>query len=95
MVTVTPDELNFRHDAMLVHQRLGCRQDSFALVIDSGCGGAMYTIDTARKMIEGGTLRTIAVVASNFTSAFVDRLSMYLFGDGAGAVVLRARRVPS
>jgi 3-oxoacyl-[acyl-carrier-protein] synthase-3 len=69
----------------------------------------MYTIDTARKMIEGGTFRTIAVVASNFTSAFVDRqvftsdvmvdgrplnacLSMYLFGDGAGAVVLRGER---
>jgi 3-oxoacyl-[acyl-carrier-protein] synthase-3 len=109
VVTVTPDELNFCHDAMLVHQRLGCRQDAFAFVIDSGCGGALYTIDTARKMIEGGTYRTIAVVASNFTSAFVDRevftsdvmvdgrplnacLSMYLFGDGAGAVVLRGER---
>jgi 3-oxoacyl-[acyl-carrier-protein] synthase III len=109
VVTVTPDELNFCHDAMLVHQRLGCRPDAFAFVIDSGCGGALYTIDTARKMIEGGSYGTIAVVASNFASAYVDRevftsgfmvdgrelnacLSMYLFGDGAGAVVLRGER---
>ena len=62
----------FAYWPMLVHQRLGCRQDAFAFVIDSGCGGALYTIDTARKMIEGGTYPTIAVVTSNFTSAFVD-----------------------
>jgi 3-oxoacyl-[acyl-carrier-protein] synthase III len=90
-------------------QRLGCRPDAFAFVIDSGCGGALYTIDIARKMIEGGSYRTVAVVASNFASAYVDRevftsgfmvdgrelnacLSMYLFGDGAGAVVLRGER---
>lgn len=109
LVTVSPDELNFCHDAMLLSQRLGCRPEAFALVIDSGCGGALYMIDTARKMIEGGTYRTIAVVASNFASAYVDRevftsalpvdgkplnayLSMYLFGDGAGAVILRGER---
>lgn len=109
VVTVSPDELNFCHDAMVVHQRLGCRQDAFAFVIDSGCGGALYTIDTVRRMIEGGTYRTVAVVASNFASAYLDRevftsnvlvdgrelnacLSMYLFGDGAGAVVLRGER---
>jgi 3-oxoacyl-(acyl-carrier-protein) synthase III len=109
VVTVTPDELNFCHDAMVVHQRLGCRPDAFALVLDSGCGGALYTLDMARRMIEGGTYRTVAIVASNFASAYLDRevftanvrvedreinacLSMYLFGDGAGAVVLRGER---
>src|SRR5260370_20259555 len=73
VVTVSPDELNFCHDAMVLHQRLGCRQDAFAFVIDSGCGGALYTLETARRMIEGGTYRTVAVVASNFASAYLDR----------------------
>ena len=109
VVTSTPDELNFSHDAVVLHQRLGCRSDAMALVIDSGCGGALYVIDLARKLIDGGQIRTAAVVASNFTSAYVDRdvftrsvriggrelnacLSMYLFGDGAGAVILRGER---
>jgi 3-oxoacyl-[acyl-carrier-protein] synthase III len=107
LVTCSPDELNFSHDAMELHRRLGCRESAYAMVFDSGCGGTLYTIDMARKMIEGGTFRTIAVVASNFTSAHLNRevysaeqkldggksagafLSMYVFGDGAGALVLR------
>lgn len=107
LVTCSPDELNFSHDAVELHRRLGCREGAYAMVFDSGCGGTLYTIDMARRMIEGGTFRTIAVVASNFTSAHLNRdvytseqelangktangfLSMYVFGDGAGAVILR------
>ena len=108
LVTCSPDELNFSHDAMELHRRLDCRESAYAMVFDSGCGGTLYTIDMARKMIEGGTFRTIAVVASNFTSAHINRkvysaeqtlgngkksagafLSMYVFGDGAGALILR------
>jgi 3-oxoacyl-[acyl-carrier-protein] synthase III len=108
LITCSPDELNFSHDAMQLHRRLGCREDAYAMVFDSGCGGTLYTIDMARRMLEGGSFRTIAVVASNFTSAHLNRdvytadqqldsgktangfLSMYVFGDGAGALILRA-----
>jgi 3-oxoacyl-[acyl-carrier-protein] synthase-3 len=107
LITCSPDELNFSHDAMELHRRLECREDAYAMVFDSGCGGTLYTIDMARRMIEGGNFRTIAVVASNFTSAHLNRdiytadqqlesgkkangfLSMYVFGDGAGALILR------
>lgn len=106
VVTCSPDQLNFNHDAMQVHRALSMRPDAFALVIDDGCGGTPYLIDLARKLLEGGALRTIAVVASSFTSPYVNReiftasmevgdrelsgfLSMYVFGDGASAVVLR------
>jgi 3-oxoacyl-(acyl-carrier-protein) synthase III len=105
LVTTTPDQLNFCHDAVELHRRLGCRSDATAMVIDSGCGGAVYVADFARKIILSGGARTIAVVASTFASAYLDRevftsqmpgnrrisafLSMYMFGDGAGAIVLR------
>lgn len=108
VVTPTPDELNFCHDAMVVHDRLGCRADCMALVVDSGCGGALYMVDMAYRMIRAGSLRTVAIVASTLVSAIVDRsvfaselanhgpgkrisgfLTMYMFGDGAGALVLR------
>jgi 3-oxoacyl-[acyl-carrier-protein] synthase III len=108
VVTCTPDELNFAHDAMELHRRFNMRKDAFAMVIDDGCGGTPYVIDLVRKMIEAGALRTVAVVASAFTSPLVNRevftaeiepspgdkplsgiLSMYVFGDAAGAVILR------
>ncbi|MBI5546398.1 MAG: 3-ketoacyl-ACP synthase [Deltaproteobacteria bacterium] len=108
LVTCSPDRLNFCHDAMELHRRLGCRPDAHALVFDSGCGGTLYAVDLAWKMLRGETFKTIAVLGSNFTSSFLDRevftgkidgatngkalsgyLSMYVFGDGAGAVILR------
>lgn len=108
LVTCTPDELNFSHDAMELHARLGLRRDAYAMVIDDGCGGTPYVIDLAKKMLESGALKTVMVVASAFTSPLVNRhtytaefapvagekgfsgfLSMYVFGDAAGAIVLR------
>jgi 3-oxoacyl-[acyl-carrier-protein] synthase III len=108
VVTCTPDELNFSHDAMELHRRFNMRKDAFAMVIDDGCGGTPYLIDLVRKMIEAGAMKTVAVVASAFTSPLVNRevftaeiepspgekalsgiLSMYVFGDAAGAMILR------
>src|SRR3954470_24603170 len=36
LITSTPDEPSFCHDAMSLHRRLGLRQDAFAMVIDDG-----------------------------------------------------------
>ena len=109
VVTCTPDQLNFSADAMALHRRVGMRRDAFGFVVDDGCGGTPYVIDLARRLIESGAMRTVAVVASAFTSPLVNReaytdevvpapgakplsgfLSMYVFGDAAGAIVLRA-----
>jgi 3-oxoacyl-[acyl-carrier-protein] synthase III len=109
VVTCSPDRPSFNHDAMALHQRVALRASgTFAMVIDDGCGGTPYVMDMARRMLEGGAFRTIAVVASSFTSPYVNRevftaelklasgkqlngaLSMYVFGDGASAVILRA-----
>jgi 3-oxoacyl-[acyl-carrier-protein] synthase III len=113
VVTCTPDELNFSHDAMELHRRLECRADTFALVVDDGCGGTPYIIDMASKMMEGGRFKTVAVVAATLTSPHMNRevytdeiipgpgrkplnafLTAYVFGDGAGAVILRADGEP-
>ncbi len=107
-ITCTPDRPDFNHDAMELHRRLRMRTDTMALVINDGCGGTPYVLDLVHKLIRSGAMGTVAVVASNFASAFVDRrvysdeleltpghklsgyLSMYVFGDGAGAMVLRS-----
>lgn len=106
LVTSTPDEINFCRDAVQLHQRLGLRADAHAFGVDSGCGGAVFMIDVVRRMLLSGQGRTIAVVATLFASPYLDRevftqklpgrerisayLSMYMFGDGAGAIILRA-----
>ncbi|MFP2959021.1 3-oxoacyl-ACP synthase III family protein [Myxococcus sp. 1LA] len=111
VVTCTPDAPHFNHDAMELHRRLELREDAFGLVVDDGCGGTPYVLDLVKKMMDGGRFRTVAVVASAFTSPLVNRevytdelppgpgrtktlqgyLSMYVFGDGAGAVVLQSK----
>jgi 3-oxoacyl-[acyl-carrier-protein] synthase-3 len=109
VTTCTPDQLNFSHDAMLLHQRLGMRPDAFALVHDDGCGGALFHLALARELLCSGQRKTIAIVGVNAFSPHLDRkvytntllhagkelgafLSFYLFGDGAGAIILRAER---
>jgi 3-oxoacyl-[acyl-carrier-protein] synthase-3 len=110
LITSTPDEVNFSRDAVELHRRIGAPPGALALVVDSGCGGAVYVMDLARKMILSGAARTVAVCASTLASPYLDRdvftsempgrkginafLSIYLFGDGAGAVVLRGDSAP-
>lgn len=105
LVTSTPDEVNFSRDAVELHRRIGARPEARALVFDSGCGGAVYVADIARQMILSGAARTVAICASTLASPYLDRevftsempgrrginafLSIYLFGDGAGALLLR------
>jgi 3-oxoacyl-[acyl-carrier-protein] synthase III len=108
LITCTPDQPDFSHDAMQLHQRLGLRTDAMAMMINDGCGGTPYVLDLVNKIVRSGAMGTVCVVASNFASAFIDRrvytaqlevekgkpiagyLSMYVFGDGAGAIILRA-----
>jgi 3-oxoacyl-[acyl-carrier-protein] synthase III len=108
VVTCTPDQPRFSHDAMEIQRRLGLRRDTHCLVVDSGCGGSLYVLDMLARMMESGNVRTAAIVGTNLSSSLLDRgvytrdgiigddgesvrpyLSAYVFGDGAGALVLR------
>jgi 3-oxoacyl-[acyl-carrier-protein] synthase III len=112
LTTCTPDQTNFSHDAMVVHERLGMRPEAFALMHDDGCGGALFHLAMARETILSGQRRTIAVIGVNAFSPHLDRevysgklphngkelgsfLSFYLFGDGAGALILRGEPASS
>jgi 3-oxoacyl-[acyl-carrier-protein] synthase-3 len=108
VVTCTPDQPRFSHDAMAIHRRLGGKKGAHCFVVDSGCGGSLYVLDMLARMLSAGGLRAAAVVGTNLSSPLVDRdvytqdgfagedgervqpfLSTYVFGDGAGAIVLR------
>lgn len=61
--------------------------------VNSACPGWLAAYNTAQAFIESGNCKTVLVAASEGVTNFVDwedRGSCILFGDGAGAVVLRA-----
>ena len=62
--------------------------------LQAGCTGFNYSLAVAEQFVKSGQYRTVAVVGSDKLSAitnYKDRNTCVLFGDGAGAVVLRRR----
>ncbi len=90
---------HFSRSVNELHTRLGLRQDVLALEMDAGCGGALHAMVHSTKMIAGNGMDNMIVVASNAPSRYYgdwesyvssnEWLPMYIFGDGAGATVLR------
>lgn len=89
--TTTPD-LIFPSTACLLQHRLGANGCP-AFDVNAACSGFVYALTVADKFIKSGAARTVLVVGSETLSRMVDwteRSSCVLFGDGAGAVVLKA-----
>lgn len=87
-----------------VQEQLGLERCA-TVEIRAGCAGAIEALDLARLYLENGTYRTAVVVGSEAISPLLvpvylgkepdqirmrDRMNPYNFGDGAGALVLRA-----
>ncbi|MEV7611860.1 beta-ketoacyl-ACP synthase 3 [Streptomyces sp. NPDC089799] len=64
-----------------------------AFDLAAGCSGFLYGLAVSASMVTSGTAGRVLLVASDVFSAFMDPadwLMRAIFGDGAGAVVLRA-----
>jgi 3-oxoacyl-[acyl-carrier-protein] synthase-3 len=69
-----------------------------AFDLSAACAGFCYGVGLANDMIRGGTSRYVVVVGVEKLSDFVDptdRGSAFIFGDGAGAVVIGPSDVPA
>jgi 3-oxoacyl-[acyl-carrier-protein] synthase-3 len=89
--TVSPDML-FPATASLIQHAIGAR-GAIAFDFNAGCSGFVYGLGIASQFIENGSVQTALVIGSEILTKFVDwedRQTCVLFGDGAGAVVLRA-----
>jgi 3-oxoacyl-[acyl-carrier-protein] synthase-3 len=89
--TTTPD-LIFPSTACLIQHRLGANGCP-AFDVNAACSGFVYALSVADKFIRSGAARTVLVVGAETLTRMVDwteRTSCVLFGDGAGAVVLKA-----
>jgi 3-oxoacyl-[acyl-carrier-protein] synthase III len=95
VATTTPDMV-FPSTACILQAKLGAR-DCPAFDVQAVCSGFIYALATADQFIRSGQYRNVLVVGSEIYSRILDwkdRGTCVLFGDGAGAVVLRRERAP-
>ncbi|MCU0897173.1 MAG: ketoacyl-ACP synthase III [Burkholderiales bacterium] len=95
VATSTPDFV-FPSTACLLQAKLGVKNCA-AFDVQAVCSGFVYALATADAFIRAGQARTALVVGTEVFSRILDwndRGTCVLFGDGAGAVVLRADARP-
>ncbi|MBL8997276.1 MAG: ketoacyl-ACP synthase III [Gemmatimonadales bacterium] len=88
--TASPDRL-LPATAVEVQAKLGASR-AVAFDIDAACSGWLYGIQVAEGMLATGNYETILVIGGEVLSRIVnwkDRNTCVLFGDGAGATVLK------
>ena len=90
VATITPDTLT-PATACYVQQNLGCLQ-AVAFDISAACSGFIYAMKIAKRLISDGAFENALIIGAEKLSSFVnweDRNTCILFGDGAGAAILR------
>jgi 3-oxoacyl-[acyl-carrier-protein] synthase-3 len=95
VATSTPDYA-FPATACLVQDALGAI-NAAAFDLEAACTGFLYALSVGTNMIRSGAHENVLVIASETLSRIVnwkDRNTCVLFGDGAGAVVLRGTSRP-
>ena len=93
LATATPDQA-FPATAVRVQAALGMT-GGFAFDVSAACSGFVYALSVADAMIRCGQIESAVVIGSEVYSRILnwqDRGTCVLFGDGAGAVYLRAGR---
>jgi 3-oxoacyl-[acyl-carrier-protein] synthase-3 len=92
VATSTPDE-TFPASATVVQSKLGCANGSMGFDIQAVCSGFVFALATADNFIKAGQVDTALVIGAETFSRILDwsdRGTCVLFGDGAGAMVLKA-----
>ena len=91
VATCTPDD-TFPSTATTVQTKLGMTGGA-AFDVHAVCSGFVYALSVADSMLKNAMGKTAMVIGAETLSRLVDwtdRTSCVLFGDGAGAIVLRA-----
>jgi 3-oxoacyl-[acyl-carrier-protein] synthase-3 len=92
VATCTGDTI-FPSTACYIQNKIGATRAA-AFDLQAACSGFLYALVTAEQFIACGAYQTVLVIGAERFSSIVnwqDRNTCVLFGDGAGAVVLRHR----
>jgi len=91
--TLSPDYF-FPGSGVIMQRELGMTNNCPALDVRNQCSGFIYALSVADQFIRTGMYDTVLVVGSEIHSSGLDKSPegrgvSVIFGDGAGAVVLR------
>ncbi|MBA4146690.1 MAG: ketoacyl-ACP synthase III [Verrucomicrobia bacterium] len=92
VATITPD-MPFPSTACWVQQKIGAHRAA-AFDIEAACSGFIFALEIGQQFIMSRTYDTILVIGAEKLSSIInwkDRNTCVLFGDGAGAAILRHR----
>ncbi len=92
VATATPDML-FPATACFVQKKIGAT-NAACLDISAACAGFLFGVEIAQQFITSHTYDTVLVIGADKLTAITnwsDRNTCVLFGDGAGAAILRHR----
>ncbi len=95
VATSTPENI-FPSTASLVQDWLNAHEAG-AFDLSAACSGFVYALNMAADSIKAGSIRAALIIGAETMSRILDwqdRGTCILFGDGAGAVVLRASDAP-
>lgn len=91
VATCTPDHV-MPSTASIVQNRLGA-SGAGAMDVNAACAGFVYALSVAAGQIESCRAKTVLVIGADELSIYLnwkDRNTCILFGDGAGAILLKA-----
>jgi 3-oxoacyl-[acyl-carrier-protein] synthase-3 len=94
--TITPD-YPFPSAAAVLQGRLGNKK-AFAFDVSAACAGSLYALSVADRYVASGAVKNALVVGADTLTRitdWTDRNTCILFGDGAGAMVLKPTDDPS
>jgi len=90
VATITPD-LQFPSTACFVQKKLGIKKGA-CFDISAACSGFIYGLGCAKSMLESGYFSMCLLIGAETLSRVTnwkDRSTCVLFGDGAGAMILK------
>ena len=90
--TITAD-MAFPNTACLVQKLIGAKR-AICFDLSAACSGFLYGLEIAQQFISSRACNTVLVIGAEKLSGIVDwsdRNTCVLFGDGAGAAILRHR----
>lgn len=92
VATITPD-MFFPSTACQVQRQIGAK-NATCMDVNAACSGFLYCVEIANQFISNHGCETVLVIGADKLSSIVnweDRNTCVLFGDGAGAAILRHR----
>ena len=95
VATSTPEYI-FPATASIIQDQLGA-ENAGAFDLSAACSGFVYALSVGAGMIRSGMHNTVLVIGAETFSKLLnwkDRTTCILFGDGAGALLLRASEQP-